>query len=255
MADGAARGTGDGVPGDATRGPADDSVAGVVRAAGTSAAPAAPAGRAGPGPLPEPLVARVRALLEGPRPRRLLGITGPPGAGKSTIAAQVVAELGERCVVVPMDGFHLAQAELERLGRADRKGAPDTFDAAGYVALLRRLRAATADETVYAPEYRRDLRHGLAGSIPVPPDVPLVITEGNYLLLDAAGFGPVAGLLDECWYVEPTEEHRLERLIARHVRFGKSPDAARAWALGPDQRNAELVAATRDRADLLVPLD
>lgn len=227
---------------------------GASPAAGAPAVEAAPAAPTGPAVLPEVLAARVRALLGGVPARRLLGIAGPPGAGKSTLAAQVLATFGDRCVVVPMDGFHLAQAELERLGRADRKGAPDTFDAAGYVALLRRLRAAPPGETVYAPEYRRDLRHGLAGSIPVPPDVPLVVTEGNYLLLDSADFGPVAGLLDECWYAEPAEERRVERLIARHVRFGKSPEAARAWTLGPDQRNADLVAGTRDRADVVVPI-
>lgn len=185
----------------------------------------------------------------------MLGIAGPPGAGKSTLSAQIVAAFPGRCVVVPMDGYHLAQTELDRLGRADRKGAPDTFDAAGYVALLRRLRAPVAGETVYAPEYRRDLHNGVAGAIPVPSDVPLVITEGNYLLLEEHGFAPVRGLLDRCWYVDLPEAVRLERLVARHERFGKAPDAARAWTLGPDQRNADLVAATRDRADTVVVPD
>ena len=194
------------------------------------------------------LAARARVLAGGGR--RLLGITGAPGAGKSTLAAAVAAELGERAVVVPMDGFHLAQAELERTGRADRKGAPDTFDAAGFVALLRRLRSETG--TVYAPEYRRDLRNPVAGAIAVHADVPLVVVEGNYLLLDAFGFEPVAGLLDESWFVAPDDAVRLERLVARHVAFGKSPDAARAWSHGPDERNAVLVAATAARADLVV---
>ncbi len=202
-------------------------------------------------PLDPALRARVEALLAQTPPRRLLGLTGPPGAGKSTLSAQILAAFGDRCVVVPMDGFHLAQAELERLGRADRKGAPDTFDAAGYVALLRRLRDPGA-ETVYAPEYRRDLHHGVTGAVPVPPDVPLVVTEGNYLLLDSDGFAPVRDLLDACWYVELPEEVRAERLVRRHELFGKEPVAARAWTAGPDQRNADLVAATRDRADLVV---
>jgi pantothenate kinase len=255
-------------------------------------ATAAPAAR----PLDPGLRAAVEALLapgpDGAPVRRLLGLTGPPGAGKSTLSAQVLAAFPGRCVVVPMDGFHLAQAELERLGRADRKGAPDTFDAAGYVALLRRLRgaapggafpdaavpggavlreavpgeqerAASASheivpgeivpgETVYAPEYRRDLRHGVTGAIAVPSTVPLVITEGNYLLLETDGFAPVRGLLDACWYVDPPEALRIERLVRRHVEFGKSPDAARAWVAGTDQRNAELVHATRGRADRVV---
>ncbi|WP_448630205.1 nucleoside/nucleotide kinase family protein [Cellulomonas soli] len=199
------------------------------------------------------LVARVESLLAAARAehgRRLLGLVGPPGAGKSTLAAQIARRWPQEVVVVPMDGFHLAQTELERLGRADRKGAPDTFDAAGYVALLRRLRAA--EETVYAPEYRRGLRNGVAGAIAVPPDVPLVVTEGNYLLLQQDGFEPVAGLLDESWFVAPDDAVRLHRLVARHVEFGKDPHAAHAWAHGPDEVNARLVRATADRADVVV---
>lgn len=211
-------------------------------------------------PLREDLRRRVEALLT-PLPgvdapvRRLLGIAGSPGVGKSTLSAQLMAVFGDRCAVAPMDGFHLAQTELERTGRADRKGAPDTFDAAGYVALLRRLREPVPGETVYAPEYRRDLRNGVAGAIAVPWDVPLVITEGNYLLLDSHGFAPVHDLLDECWYVDLPEQVRAERLVARHELFGKAPEAASAWTHGPDQRNADLVADTRGRADVVVSVD
>lgn len=201
--------------------------------------------------LDRDLTARVERLLATGR-RSLLGIAGAPGAGKSTLAAQVAAAYPDAAVVVPMDGFHLAQTELERLGLADRKGAPDTFDAAGFVALLRRLRDPHPDEVVYAPEYRRDLRNGVAGAIRVTPDVPLVVTEGNYLLLDTHGFGPVAGLLDEAWFVAPDDDLRLARLVARHEAFGKSADAAHAWAHGPDERNARLVAATAARADVVV---
>jgi len=201
--------------------------------------------------LPEALRARVTDLLAAGG-RHLIGIAGAPGAGKSTLAAALLAAFPGRCVVVPMDGFHLAQSELDRTGRAGRKGAPDTFDAAGYVALLRRLRSAT--ETVYAPEYRRDLHNAVAGAIPVPPEAPLVITEGNYLLLDEHGFGPVRGLLDECWFVQVDEDLRLDRLERRHVATGKSPTAAREWTRGPDQANAELVAATAARADRVVRL-
>ncbi|MBB2922581.1 nucleoside/nucleotide kinase family protein [Cellulomonas cellasea] len=200
--------------------------------------------------LTDALADRVRVLLARGG-RQVLGIAGAPGAGKSTLSAEVAEAFGARCVVVPMDGFHLAQTELERLGRADRKGAPDTFDAAGYVALLRRLRDVR-DDVVYAPEYRRDLRNGVAGAIAVPATTPLVVTEGNYLLLDDAGFGPVRALLDEAWFVEPDDDVRLSRLVARHERFGKDPAAARAWAHGPDERNARLVAATRGRADVVV---
>jgi pantothenate kinase len=180
--------------------------------------------------------------------RRVLGIAGAPGSGKSTLAALVAAELGDAAVVVPMDGFHLAQAELARLGRADRKGAVDTFDAAGYVALLRRLRDP-AEALVYAPEFRREIEEPIACAIPVRADIPLVVTEGNYLLL----WPDVRPLLDEAWYVEAAdEEMRVERLIRRHVEFGKPPDFAREWVLRSDERNAALVAPTRARADLVV---
>jgi pantothenate kinase len=200
----------------------------------------------------EVLISRARRLAEAGE-RRLLGITGAPGAGKSTIAARVVEALGEAAALVPMDGFHLANAELERLGRRDRKGAIDTFDAGGYVALLRRLRSP-AGETVYAPTFRREIEEPIACAIPVAPEVPLVVTEGNYLLVPGGPWAAVRDLLDEAWYVAPDEETRIEWLIARHVEFGKPPDVARAWSLSTDQRNAELVAATRGRADVVVPI-
>ncbi|MGH3739378.1 MAG: nucleoside/nucleotide kinase family protein [Micromonosporaceae bacterium] len=192
-------------------------------------------------------VARGEELVAGGR--RILGIAGPPGAGKSTLAAAVATALGERAVVVPMDGFHLAQVELARRGATARKGAPDTFDAAGYVALLRRLR--TPESCVYAPAFRRDLEEPIAGAIPVLATVPLVVTEGNYLL-GSGPWAPVAGLLDESWYVTLDEPTRLARLVARHAASGKSAEAARRWAHGSDQRNASLVEATQARADALV---
>jgi pantothenate kinase len=186
--------------------------------------------------------------------RRILGIVGPPGAGKSTLAETIVRRLDGRAALVPMDGFHLADRELERLGRRDRKGAPDTFDGDGYVALLRRLRDAR-DPVVYAPEYRREIEEPVSGAIPVPADVPLVVTEGNYLLLESQPWAAVPDLLDESWYLDLAESTRLELLVRRHQTFGKDPAAARAWAAGSDQRNAEVVVATRHRADLVIPVD
>jgi pantothenate kinase len=193
------------------------------------------------------LVARARELVARGG-RRILGIAGPPGGGKSTVARAVVAELGDVARLVPMDGFHLAQAELVRLGRRDRMGAPDTFDAAGYVALLRRLRGD--EPVVYAPEFRREIEEPIAGAIAVPRAVPLVVTEGNYLLL----WPEIKPLLDETWYVQTDEELRVQRLIQRHIQFGKTPDYARAWVMRSDERNAELVAATAHTADVLVRL-
>lgn len=195
-------------------------------------------------------IERARALASRGR-RTLLGITGAPGGGKSTLAQAVADELGGRAVLVGMDGFHLAQAELVRLGRRDRMGALDTFDGAGYVALLRRLRAASED-VVYAPEFRRSIEEPIAGAVAVRSDVPLVITEGNYLLVDQGPWAEVRSLLDETWYVVQDEETRLRRLIARHVEFGKAPDVAREWVMRSDQRNAELIETTRARADAVV---
>lgn len=200
--------------------------------------------------VPPELVDRARALVARGG-RRILGITGAPGAGKSTLAHQLVEALGEDARLVGMDGFHLAEAELHRLGRHDRKGAPDTFDALGYVALLRRLRAAD-ERVVYAPFFDRSLEEPIGCAVPVPREVPLVVTEGNYLLVADGDWAGVRPLLDECWYVEQDEELRIVRLIARHERYGRSPEAARERTLGSDQRNAEVVAATRARADLVV---
>lgn len=196
------------------------------------------------------LLERARALAARGG-RRILGITGPPGAGKSTLAHALVDALGEQARLVGMDGYHLAEAELVRLGRHDRKGAPDTFDALGYVALLARLSAAD-ERVVYAPAFDRSLEEPVAGAVAVPREVPLVVTEGNYLLVPDGDWAGVQPLLDECWYVEPPEELRIRRLIARHERFGRAPEAARERSLGSDQRNAEVVAATRARADLVV---
>jgi pantothenate kinase len=196
------------------------------------------------------LLDRARALADRPG-RTILGIAGPPAAGKSTLAERLRAELGAAAAYVPLDGFHLAHQLLVENGTVERKGAPDTFDAAGYVALLRRLRDP-AEGTVYAPRFDRDIEDSIANAIAVPPDVPLVITEGNYLLLRSGPWAQVAGLLDEVWYVDLAEDTRLRRLIGRHMEFGRDSAEARDRATGSDQRNAVLVEASRDHASLVV---
>jgi pantothenate kinase len=183
--------------------------------------------------------------------RVVLGVCGAPGAGKSTLAEQLVHRFGADAVVVPMDGFHLHDDELGRLELSHRKGAPETFDVGGYLALLRRLRTE-ADHTVYAPAFDRAQELAIAAAIAVRPEHRLVVTEGNYLLYDALGWAEVHALLDEVWFVEADEQTRIDRLVERHTRHGKSRDLAERWATVSDQANAELVARTRDRADLVV---
>jgi pantothenate kinase len=188
--------------------------------------------------------------------RRIIGVAGAPGVGKTTYAAELVADslaAGVPAVHVAMDGFHLADVTLTALGRLDRKGAPDTFDAWGYAALLSRLRAEDA-HTVYAPGFERDLEQPIAGAVAVPPATELVVTEGNYLLLDRPEWRAVRSTLDEVVFLEADDDLRRARLVARHAAYGKTPAEAEAWVARVDDANAHLVAATRERADRVVAL-
>ena len=161
------------------------------------------------------LVDRVLALRAATAGRVvIIGIAGEPGAGKSTLAASVVAALTDRgcaAVILPMDGFHLANVALTSLGLAERKGALETFDAAGFAALLARIRAEGPD-TVWAPTYDRSVEESIAGAIPVPPGTEVVVSEGNYLLVDEGPWAQVGELLDEVWAVRIDAATRTERL-------------------------------------------
>ena len=202
---------------------------------------------------PQSARARAIALLQARR-RSILGVTGSPGAGKSTYAEGLVRDLtaaGHRVALVPMDGFHLAHSALVALGLVAVKGAPETFDPGGYVELLRRLREPDG-ETVWAPRFDRDLEDAIAASLPVHDDVQLVVTEGNYLLLDQGPWARVRPLLDECWYLELDHAVRRERLLARHLRHGRPAADALARTDGSDEANARLIATTRRRADAIL---
>lgn len=186
--------------------------------------------------------------------RQIIGIAGSPGSGKSTLAELLRQELGEESVVVPMDGFHLANAIISDTPLSARKGAIDTFDVGGYLSILERLRN-NDEELVYAPEYRRGLEEPIAASIAVPTSTAYVLTEGNYLLAEQGPWDKVRNYLDEVWFVETERATRMSRLIQRHIDAGMEPAAAEAWAHGPDENNARYIETTKERADLVVRWD
>lgn len=185
--------------------------------------------------------------------RRILGLIGAPAAGKSTLSEALQLTLGSRAAVVGMDGFHLSGSELRRLGRHLRKGAPDTFDVSGYVNLLHRLRRRD-ESIVYAPAFDRNIEESIAGAVPIGRDVPLVITEGNYLLLGTHGWDEVAPLLDETWYLDVSVDALRDRLLRRRVGHGHDPVEAAVWVRTVDEPNMRIVQDTRVRADRVVTL-
>ena len=191
------------------------------------------------------------------RGRALLGLTGAPGAGKSTLARWLVCAIDARTApgtagYLPMDGFHLSNAQLERLGRLDRKGAPDTFDAHGYAALLRRVLVET-DHPVYVPDYDRDLHEPVAARHVIGPGTRLIVTEGNYLARPVDPWESLRPLFAELWYVEADDALREERLLRRQRAGGRDEAAARAWVERSDRANGELVKRSRGGSTRIVP--
>jgi len=192
------------------------------------------------------------AELAASRPRHLLGLVGPPGVGKSTLSALIQERVGDAMVVVGMDGFHLANAELCRLDRRERKGAPDTFDVDGYVSLLNRLR--NQKSALYAPRFDRDIEESIGSAVLVEPSVSLVITEGNYLLHDDSGWSEVRPQLDEVWYLELDDDERRDRLVRRRLGHGDDRVRAEKWVREVDEPNAVLIAGTRHLADAVITM-
>jgi pantothenate kinase len=186
-----------------------------------------------------------------PLGRQMLGIVGAPGVGKSTLAAALAAT--NENTHVPMDGFHLADVELAHRDLIRRKGAPETFDGWGYAALLARLRS-NPEHIVMTPGFDRGLEQPLAGAIAVPPSATLIVTEGNYLLLERPEWQAARAAVDEVWHVTVDDNLRQRRLMARHQSYGKDAEAARAWIREVDDDNAQLVEAGRHRADLILDL-
>ena len=204
-------------------------------------------------PATAALVDRAAALVQ-PGRRAILGIVGAPGAGKSSLARTITKRLraaGIEAAHVPMDGFHLADAALVERGLLERKGAVETFDAHGYLSLLRRLRAEL-DHDVLAPDFERTLEQPIAAAITVPSATTIVVTEGNYLLDESSAWPAARAELDEVWFVDLDEGRRRARLVERHVTFGKDRAAAQAWVDEVDEPNARRVVARREHADLVV---
>lgn len=197
-------------------------------------------------------VARARALVADGQ-RRILGIAGEPGSGKSTLATNLLDRLSDIAVGLPMDSYHLSNEQLLLLERRDRKGATDTFDVHGYVDILRRVRTQDVD-VIYAPRFHREIEESIAAEIAVQAATPLVISEGNYLLVNAAPWAGVRDQMDEIWFIDIDQGVRHERLIARHLSHGQDMEESKKWTFGSDERNAEIIRETRSRADCIVRL-
>ena len=197
------------------------------------------------------VITRAKSLITGER--KIVGLIGKPGAGKSTLSAQLIEHLGAQAAILNMDGYHLSNLALRELGRADRKGAPDTFDALGFTAILKRVKNQV-DQDIYFPVFDRSIEESIAAQGVITPEIKLVITEGNYLLHNENNWGGVKELLDESWFIEVDDQIRIERLVNRHHKFGKSKADAHSWATGSDENNARIVAQTRELADVIINL-
>lgn len=189
---------------------------------------------------------RVKAQGQG---RYLVALAGPPGAGKSTLAADLVTALGKGAKAVPMDGFHYDDAVLIARGARDRKGAPDTFDVQGFLHLLRRLR--TEDE-VAIPLFDRDLEISRAGADIVTVADRVLVVEGNYLLLNESPWPQTAPLFNLTVWIDVPESELDRRLLARWAHYGKTPDQARAWIDGNDMPNIRRVTQNSRPADVVL---
>jgi pantothenate kinase len=199
-------------------------------------------------------LSRIKDLALKHSGRFIIGIVGKPGAGKSTLTSHLIENLPKDSVsLVPMDGYHLSNLQLKNLGLSDRKGAFNTFDSNGYVSLLKRINTET-DQDIYYPVFHRDIEESYAADGVVLANTKIVLTEGNYLLFDKAGWEKVAAELTEIWYININDSLRIERLVKRHEFYGKDKESAFKWATGSDEINAKIVESTAAKADVIINL-
>jgi pantothenate kinase len=202
----------------------------------------------------ELLFEQIQSLLDGERPRTLIGIVGKPGAGKSTVVEAISKKFDSKLVsIIPMDGFHLSNEELITLGRRDRKGAPDTFDVEGFTSLIERVKTNNHVDHKF-PIFHREVEASIADEGMVPKESKIVVIEGNYLFSEEHNWSGVHPLLDHTWFIDINDEIRIERLIARHIRYGKTPEEAETWSRGSDETNARFIGLTAHRAENLIKL-
>ena len=181
--------------------------------------------------------------------RFIVGIAGPPGAGKSTLAEAIAKAIGAGARVVPMDGFHYDNAVLDSLGLRARKGAPETFDTLGFVHLMQRLRAG-GDAAI--PVFDRETDLARAGADMVTGADKYLIVEGNYLLLDEAPWNELAPLFDLTVFIDVPVAELERRLLDRWHHFGKTPADARHWIDSNDMPNIRRVTTGSRRADIVI---
>jgi pantothenate kinase len=194
------------------------------------------------------------SMLENSSERFILGIVGKPGVGKSTFTDFLREHLSQDLLaILPMDGFHMSNEELLELGRRDRKGAPDTFDVRSFIQTLAAIKESNGSDIKF-PIFKREIEASIPDAGVIPAKATLIIVEGNYLLHDQSGWEQVGSYLDESWYLQVDDEQRMQRLIARHIAFGKSPEDAKDWSKGTDEANARVIQESEAKADFVVTL-